>query len=356
MDVSLDRLAIGQLYFKIVDFDTAIANLKQGMAQARAVQDWAGWCRYLPLLLRIHAERLEFPKIEALKIELREAAELEGFSFQSSTHYALGISYSYEGKVDKAEEHFLQARAFARELIELHHADFGLAAILSQRGQTDLAIEKLRLLEAALAETLLTDLKLACGLMLAYRYRDSGRYSEAMELLRPLQEICRVEQNLYMSLNVLYGVGTVLQRMGDLDKARQHFQMVKSLTRSDELCHLDQQVEARLQELAQPAPTFELQQDQVLRRPNGDQIRIGSQVILRDLLKVLAAEPGRILGKEELVQRVWKESYDPSVHDNKLYVTIRRLRTLLDADEKESHILGSREGYQMSRSFSLKIV
>lgn len=43
-----------------------------------------------------------------------------------------------------------------------------------------------------------------------------------------------------------------------------------------------------------------------------------------DLLRLFVLNQGTVYSKEFLVENVWKQPYDPSVHDNKIYVTIKR--------------------------------
>jgi tetratricopeptide (TPR) repeat protein len=66
------------------------------------------------------------------------------------------------------------------------------------------------------------------------------------------------------------------------------------------------------------------------------ELRVGRKVVslkrrlvLRKLLYALAALPSRALSKEDLSELVWESAYNPLVHDNSLFVSVKRLRTLL---------------------------
>ncbi len=70
-----------------------------------------------------------------------------------------------------------------------------------------------------------------------------------------------------------------------------------------------------------------------------------------DLLKLFVQNPGAVFSKEYLVENVWKQPYDPSVHDNKIYVTIKRLRKMIEPDyEKPKYIFRAKNGYFMNKS------
>jgi DNA-binding winged helix-turn-helix (wHTH) protein len=74
------------------------------------------------------------------------------------------------------------------------------------------------------------------------------------------------------------------------------------------------------------------------------EIRFEGQFILRDLLRVFLESPGHIFSKEDLAKKVWKDTYQPRIHDNKIYVTIKRLRGLLENDGDDL-ILRAKTGY-----------
>jgi DNA-binding response OmpR family regulator len=48
---------------------------------------------------------------------------------------------------------------------------------------------------------------------------------------------------------------------------------------------------------------------------------------------------------------VWKQDYDPGIHDNKIYVTIKRLRKLIEPDyEKPRYIFRAKNGYYLNKN------
>ena len=73
------------------------------------------------------------------------------------------------------------------------------------------------------------------------------------------------------------------------------------------------------------------EEKKLLERKKG-KIDFKNQFILLDMLKLFLRSPGEVYSKEALVKAVWKQDYDPSVHDNKIYVTIKRLRQLIEPD------------------------
>ena len=101
---------------------------------------------------------------------------------------------------------------------------------------------------------------------------------------------------------------------------------------------------------------FDLEKHSVIERNLGS-IDFKNQFILLDLLKLFISNQGHIFSKEYLVEHVWKQNYDPEVHDNKIYVTIKRLRKLIEPDyDKPKYIFRAKNGYYLNKSSKIQLV
>jgi len=76
--------------------------------------------------------------------------------------------------------------------------------------------------------------------------------------------------------------------------------------------------------------------DSIVLDGRNHELRIGGRVhtlkrqaVLREILYVLSARAGHVVSKREVAQRLWGGRYDPTVHDNRLWANIRRLRQFL---------------------------
>jgi DNA-binding response OmpR family regulator len=81
-----------------------------------------------------------------------------------------------------------------------------------------------------------------------------------------------------------------------------------------------------------------------LGRPVADLRR---RSLLKRLLFLFAAQPGRIFSKEEIVQTVWAVEYHPLRHDAALFTNIMRIRRLLGRDGAELIRVGE-DGYRFT--------
>jgi DNA-binding response OmpR family regulator len=74
------------------------------------------------------------------------------------------------------------------------------------------------------------------------------------------------------------------------------------------------------------------------------------------MLRLFMRHPGQVHSKEFLVKHVWKQEYDPTVHDNKIYVTIKRLRKLIEPDyDKPKYIFRAKNGYYLNKNTKILI-
>jgi DNA-binding winged helix-turn-helix (wHTH) protein len=86
--------------------------------------------------------------------------------------------------------------------------------------------------------------------------------------------------------------------------------------------------------------------------------------VLLSILEALSdahQKPGtdfdRGLSKAEIIEFVWKESYRPEAHDNKLYYNINRLRKLIEPDvRKPQYLLNWKEGYRLAPGLRIHFV
>jgi hypothetical protein len=358
LHIDVDHLDLGRLYFKACDFDLAIEHLQNGLVVAEESRNWERWTSLLAPLLRILAERLDRNELAKwqTKIETLRAARV--FPESSSVDYVLGIAAIYDGLLDQSEQYFQNALKRAISLQEEAQAEFGLAAVSSRKLLYADAIARLTRLSLRLQNSPLVDLRIAAGLLRVVCLRDSGAIDEALRHLQPLQLLCSFDSNLYMTLNVLFAYGTIHQAREEWPEAERYFALCRLLLREKDLRHLQQEIAKREEaikssrigdnkiELIEGVKTY-------LRVPGKDPIDCTHQYILVRLLRRLTENNGQPVSKEEVVQTLWGEEYHPLRHDNKVYVTIRRLRNLMRTEGGDNElILKSQDGYSFNTRYA----
>ena len=101
-----------------------------------------------------------------------------------------------------------------------------------------------------------------------------------------------------------------------------------------------------------------------IRTRENSQVSLGKQYVLLHILEALSDAHGRSgndqergLSKAEIIEYVWKESYRPDVHDNKLYYNINRIRKLIEPNVREpQYLLNWKEGYRLAPGLRIHYV
>lgn len=84
-------------------------------------------------------------------------------------------------------------------------------------------------------------------------------------------------------------------------------------------------------------------------RPSGERVSLAGRPTQWKILEVLASRPGLQADKESLVCAVWGvEEYHPGKHDGRLYVAIRKLRSVLEDDPSApTRLVTVEDGYAL---------
>ena len=68
--------------------------------------------------------------------------------------------------------------------------------------------------------------------------------------------------------------------------------------------------------------------------------------VLLEILFLLARNPGNSYNKEDLAKSIWKDEYNPLIHDKLIYTSISRLRKLIEPKGNNcKYILRGKDGY-----------
>ncbi|MFN8791292.1 MAG: winged helix-turn-helix domain-containing protein [Bdellovibrionales bacterium] len=353
-------LELGRLYCERGDFHQAEPKLNEAAQIFHSIRDFDNFLETQNLLLRLYAEREQFEKIQALKEKLQDFVLKEGFALNSRTYYTLGLAALYRNQADLALDYGQKALALALQADnkkDICYAIFHIAHTYSLEGINRLqdALKEIYNLQVFFQVMDLPDLKASTFMLNARILCLLKKYDEAIEVAWKAYDLLKVTKNPQMSLSLLGLLGWIYAESGDKEMGRFY---VSLLNRS-----LDPQNYVRTAKMARALSerlgsdnqnqfdlVFDETQNAVLEKKLG-KIDFKNQFILLDLLKLFVQNPGTVFSKEYLVENVWRQPYDPSVHDNKIYVTIKRLRKMIEPDfDKPKYIFRAKNGYFMNKS------
>lgn len=355
MDRSFD---IGKLYFDRGDFQQAIPQLKEAAAYYFSKKEFGEFLKCQNLLLRMYAEREENDEIQKTKEVLQDLVLREGFELNAKTYYTLAICASYKWQNETALEYLQKSLSIALandNKVDMCYAICGLAITYNVLGQYSDALREIYNLQVFFQVIELPDLKMSAQIVNAKILRNLKKFDEALVIFWQCYEALKSSKSLLYHINLLYELGQTYLELGDRNLARTYLQLaIKSIDpenmrffyrNAKELLNSMGVSESKDYDLI-----FDGEQNTVTEQKMG-KIDFKNQFILLDLLKLFLEHPGEIYSKEQLVEKIWQQTYDPSVHDNKIYVTIKRLRKLIEPDfDKPKYIFRSKNGYFLNKA------
>ena len=358
------------------EYRRAGEQLNRAMEMYFSLGQHARGIEILIYLLRIRAEHEEFGEIARLEHELRDRMnsniEIPAL-LRSRCHYVLGLCAIYQGEqfTETAISYFEQSIDYALVAADrsaLAYSLLGLANVSWRAGRYDETVSKLEKLETILECVNIPELRASAHIVRGLVCRERGDFEAALHRFRDAYRVLRRYPHVVLYIQVLQAIGATYARKEEFDLARHYLDLALNAICDDELPRMKRLVEGTLKSLPNgerraPEPVeFEFTietETRSIRDREGRPVNIEGRYILRDLALKMMSEPGRVFSKEEIVQLLWGEAYDMAKHDNKVYVTVRRLRLLLDAtapSRRSPYIIRTKAGYHFDPSAKVKIV
>lgn len=353
----------GKLYYRILEFDKALNTLTLIMNKSKSNQQWELYFEALIIIIRIHSERGEFQRIARLSVEALEICQKSSLVMPPKMHYVLGVFHYYQNEYAEAGSCFEAAAAQALQL-ELPRdycfALVGLILMACLKKNFSLAFLYCKEAEKIILAEQYDDLQPYMNLTEIRVLLESGEFELAKRALDSLS--MSHGYNGFIVILTLYYYGQFFEKTSCNEKAVTFYEMAQLIIDNRNLKVLSEQINQRLNFLRGLSnEEYDLKivlgdRVEVTERDLG-RVNIEGQSILIDFLKFLVDNRGAPADKERIVKYLWKVEYDPRIHDNKLYVTVRRLRSLIEPNiEKPIYLLRVRDGYLLNSSKKISII
>lgn len=354
---------VGKLYCDRGDFFLAITKLSEAAEEYLQAKDFAAYLKTQNLLLRLFAETDQSERINEVKERLQDLVIKEGFELNSKTYYTLALCASYKAQNEMASEYLNKAMELglaSDNKADICYALNGQAMVLCSLGRVDEALKEINKLYVFLEVLDLPEVKVSTLLVHAKIFRSRREFENALQHAWRAYELIRHSKTMQMHINILYILGRTYVESGDIELARLYLNLAAKAVDPTNMIRLNREIQKDLAEvgLGQKSAydlVFDFENHAVTERKLG-RVDFKNQFILLDLLRLFVQNQGEVYSKEFLVETVWRQSYDPSVHDNKVYVTIKRLRKLIEPDfDRPKYIFRAKNGYFMNRTARIMI-
>ncbi len=173
------------------------------------------------------------------------------------------------------------------------------------------------------------------------------------------------EHNWHHYLYVLYGYARVYRIEQDFVQARFYLDLLEKALVQEEFKNLKCEIAEERVKLNLNRVDLEIDLNRSVIRTREGEINLRRQHLLIEIIHQLAVAHDHRddeaskqgLSKQEIIENVWKESYNPEAHDGKLYYNINRIRKLLETDQKKPvYLLNWRQGYRLAPELKVRII
>ena len=201
----------------------------------------------------------------------------------------------------------------------------------------------------------LPDLKLTSHVLNGHLHLKMKNYDQAIDVFWQCYEILKTNKNYYMHVSLLFAMGIAYADSGEIDLGKMYLELAKRTIDPENLKYLSKAIDKRLAKIgvvdqSEYDIVYNSVNNSITEKRKG-KVDFKNQFILLDLLRLFLKHPGEVYSKEDLVDKVWKQEYDPGIHDNKIYVTIKRLRKLIEPDlDKPKYIYRAKNGYYLNKN------
>lgn len=353
MNVALPIGEIAQVYFEAGHIKKTISLLEKfvQLESSKCAQiNSADFLSALQILLRCYALQLEFEKIDALKALVHVMVSNKILVRNAKLHYIYALCFLYQKNYPPVLEECNQAISLS--ILENEPEVYCMSALAEAivYYQTDSLEEaSLKIANLEIQEELKSFplIRASLGILKAQILSKQAKYNEAIKFFSNTLENLETRMIFYR-VQALYGLALAFKGTNDYIETKKILSFSKSLLDKDEfkkyyILHneLSQEIDKNISE---PDLAISLEKRYIKEKHRG-QIDFQNQLILLDLLKLFVNYPGVNFSKEEIVKDLWNEKYDPEIHNNKIYVTIKRLRDCIEPNvKKPKYIFRSKKG------------
>lgn len=354
-------LTMSRKSFMGADFRHAIECAEE----VKAVSEGRAWLEAQKWIFSSARELQEGPRMAQVHSELQAFLKKAPEEFKALAHYILAQSYSLRGEWPIVKGH--SEAALAAALANNNHHDlalafFALVRVASFQGDFVRAQEILAKLDTLLEVHSKEELKVSVLLQKAQLAMLHKQFEMAIQYCWQGYEHAKMA-GLFVYIPMVLGfLASLHVEKGAVDEGRSYLTLAeKGISPSAQpyLWEFLKGVRRRFENIAPVKNTVDLVVDvgskSIFEKSKGA-IDFKNQHTLLELALLLLRHPHTPFSKEQLMEKVWGRVYDPSIHDNLIYVTVKRLRSLIEPDPGHpQYILRNRQGYYFNDRASFTI-
>jgi len=354
-DVGRSFYQLAKVYYDKADLDKAEESFEKALTFADPIRDGFTILKTYGFLIRIASEKLEDTKAQKYILESEKLMELLSRkmpTLNSEYFYNLGVVKNYSGNFDEAKNNFELAYKKSSEENEpelLSKCLLALATNAFYRKDYELSLRYLDQLNDLLK--IIKKFYLS-GAMYSYYgkiFIEMNENDKALNYFKLANEYLQSKKCWNLYGYILFGKATALKKAGQFDAALNMYHLAQESIDSTVFKRLNNLIESEIEDVNDS--TVDLYLDRTNRKiveKSIGTIDFKHRFVLLEILFLLSKNPGTYFDKEQLARMIWKDEYNPLIHDKLIYTSVSRLRKLIepdDGDSKRKYIIRGKDGY-----------
>ncbi len=347
---------LAKLHYDKADLEKAEKFFLKSLDACVLPEDTFAMMKICGFLIRVYSEFLRQDEVrnyvELSQLLLNAAFSNPEWSAKADYFFYMGATKTYVGDFEEAINNFNIAfkkaqesnepELVAKSLLFMAHNQY----LMGHFEQTENLLAQLEQLLTILNKGYL---KGSMNILYGNIYNHKGEYKKALEYFKKSSE----ELNKKVCWNLFgytcLGMGKSYKKMGNYKKALLYFEMAKNHTNRN-FKKLHQKIDGEISEVNDSNIDFVIDKtERIIKEKTLGVIDFKHRFVLLEILYLLASNPGKFFDKEDLSRDIWREEYNPLIHDKLIYTSISRLRKLIEpSGEKNKYIVRGKDGYTFS--------
>ncbi len=354
-DIGRSYYQLGKVYYDKADLDKAEEAFVKALSFADPIRDGFSILKTYGFLIRIASEKLEDTKAQKYIHEsekLMDALSRALPTLTSEFFYNLGVVKNYSGSFEEAKANFELAYKKSSEENEPELLSKCLLALATNSFYRKDYETSLRFLDQL--NDLLKIIKkfYLSGAMYTYYAKifiEMNENEKALNYYKLANEYLQSKKCWNLYGYILFGKATALKKAGNFDDALNMFHLAQESIDTAVFKRLNHLIEAEIDDVNDSTVDLYLDRTnrKIVERTLGT-IDFKHRFVLLEILFLLSKNPGTYFDKEQLAKMIWKDEYNPLIHDKLIYTSVSRLRKLIepeDGDAKRKYIIRGKDGY-----------
>lgn len=347
---------LGKLHYDKSDLIKAEENFIKSYQCTEKPRDNFSIFKILGFLIRIASEKLEDDKAATYIAEAENiVGELTSSlgSLNAEYFYNVGSINTYKGNFEDARLNYELAYKKSKEENEpelLSKTLLALSVNSYNRKDFEKALDYLNQLNQLLKIIKKNYLSGAMFLFSGKVFTELGMHERALEHFSLANEVLQDKKCWNLYGYILLGKGVVLKRSGHYERALEYFSLARESIDKVTFRRLSELLDNEIAEVNDNSVDLYLDHtNRKVKEKTLGTIDFKHRFVLLEILFLLAKNPGEYYDKELLAKQIWKDEYNPLIHDKLIYTSVSRLRKLIepknDRGDKRKYIIRGKDGY-----------